>query len=1208
MILFAVYQVESAAAALPSLIREGCLAQLDVIQAGRWHRWVLHALDLVAPLPPPPSCHRQLESLMAPRRHLEREPPERIHELENHIFARMLENCSSPDENKPCKSKMGPVRALKGSKQSERRGEIVQSCANRTCHSTISFEIDGHYLSQDVDAMWQRLKARREGSVVDPRCANAPLRIICVPSMPRPDATGKIKCANPSCSGQGAKNCIEFFCRSCCRRVASVGKEVRDACKIHDADQVRDDDVGVPAAPIPQPSNGRGRGRTAAQPQQPAVEPVRRGQPLAQPLGPLWVPNQVLPGQPLAMVPNAKGTKAALDEEVKKKVQFVVWGKKSTPYTKIDEVVESYPGAKLETLTGIMTMLQLTPTGRFDYFNHSTHEWINTSVSTPITVNTARPTLIRLRQSLFDAWTDDDCPGFNDVISRKRPAESSPERASSSKAPKPILDIDAARAARAQLPLPQARPPPPPLAPFATPVPNAVLQPVVAQPVAPPIPVPPPVLNPAAAVNLSEVNFGKYTAADWDQRWKQVKVLQDTRPEYRHEKDAFPVAFRRPYKRSTHHNYKTPWDAIPEHVRERYIAMGNHPDAPTLDQIFIREGVAWMKGLNKTAIASRLAAISSTPALTTTTPVAPAAPPPPPLLPASDRSSGDLAVNAHELNNDIDQLLGHLFGWCEICDEPYRADPSEKLQQMLRKLEAEPSPVMKQTCCKQHRAEGAIVMSSPSGAPFPQTINYAGLFIRLEKHLDELQDIAGEHSKPFVPIHGYFGFCGYTAIVRDLQRMFSGFDTFLDASEYAPLDFKQLIEQVIVPEAMLLLIKDDFEPQDDASTILRTSSDFGALFHSDAWDRQRAVDRSDDEPPALRVPTAAVPPVVAQQLAPHPPSPKPVQQQQQRDIAPPLAPQPFPMANVAPVRPPIDLDALLRIDDEPVIKTEPAVLCAFCDQPLPKSPSDTLTRLGAELHAKSRPDPTVENSGHRLMPHQQYSSYCARHRFERETLPLAVREGWPQAPDFDGLMERVLSMAGDLRELLAEPENSSFFRDAAKHYDGASKLKMTAMSVQFQHIDRLQKLGPGYYGEIGLYIVQKLLHVLFPDALHQPQSTTTFPYAILVNEVLAPEVFVRLVQQDMHVNGVRAKSILERSYPLGSVLHPECENSATEAVDRYIFLRHADPDYKLWVEAETDLGLEEWVSERLVKEEPKEGLVPKSGPMVIDLTLDEDEE
>jgi hypothetical protein len=186
-----------------------------------------------------------------------------------------------------------------------------------------------------------------------------------------------------------------------------------------------------------------------------------------------------------------------------------------------------------------------------------------------------------------------------------------------------------------------------------------------------------------------------------------------------------------------------------------------------------------------------------------------------------------------------------------------------------------------------------------------------------------------------------FGGSGYQVISEAVAEAFpeSGLDI--------PLLWPTVIEQILVSEVQHMLIAEQLQiSPDDAPQVLRESSEFGRLFHSD--------------------PT----PMSPRENSSHSPRP--------RTSFPPMSP----LANIPDLPPPHF--TMIAIKSEPVEEAvDPTTLCSFCDEPLPLTPSAKLVALREDLEAKSTPFPLPDNPGHRQTHVTNFVACCELHRVER---------------------------------------------------------------------------------------------------------------------------------------------------------------------------------------------------------------------------------
>lgn len=99
-------------------------------------------------------------------------------------------------------------------------------------------------------------------------------------------------------------------------------------------------------------------------------------------------------------------------------------------------------------------------------------------------------------------------------------------------------------------------------------------------------------------------------------------------------------------------------------------------------------------------------------------------------------------------------------------------------------------------------------------------------------------------------------------------------------------------------------------------------------------------------------------------------------------------------------------------------------LSQYCHQSLPLKPTKSLIAQGAHLKSLST------TSGR--LKYEQYALYCQQHEHEITTIPLGLRDGYPDRIDFEGILDRLTGgwMKKDIGRLLGKPEGSEFWERA----------------------------------------------------------------------------------------------------------------------------------------------------------------------------------
>lgn len=194
---------------------------------------------------------------------------------------------------------------------------------------------------EDAGALVERI-AFHELGIPIPAEKLVPLRLAAPPPpAPTQEATGSIPCANETCRTsngnrtRGCVTCIEFKCKSCCRKASLDARDAntaRNSCPTHNSSAV----AGLPPAvhpPVPQnvpivlgqpmagsqvPAPGPA---TAAAP----TRPSRRGRTLAQPIGPLWRDAHSGAVQEDTARLDLKARQLAMEERQKRTIELVIY-------------------------------------------------------------------------------------------------------------------------------------------------------------------------------------------------------------------------------------------------------------------------------------------------------------------------------------------------------------------------------------------------------------------------------------------------------------------------------------------------------------------------------------------------------------------------------------------------------------------------------------------------------------------------------------------------------------------------------------------------------------------------------------------------------------------------------------------------------------------------------------------------------------------
>ncbi|KAJ7099513.1 RTC4-like domain-containing protein, partial [Mycena belliarum] len=252
--------------------------------------------------------------------------------------------------------------------------------------------------------------------------------------------------------------------------------------------------------------------------------------------------------------------------------------------------------------------------------------------------------------------------------------------------------------------------------------------------------------------------------------------------------------------------------------------------------------------------------------------------------------------------------------------------------------------------------------------------------------------------------------------------------------------------------------------------------------------------------------------------------------------------------------------------------TDPKTLCPYCDTPLPSQPTPLLVRLLDQTYNKSYRDVRPSNPLGRKAPMGVFVAVCQRHRFESQTLPEAEARGWPKSISWAALKGRVLEMKDDLLEILAdrgdpvvygntddekeesqgfenEPKRGKgprmmclFWKDLLKDLKKQGTKGVKGVRGQFANFEKTQ---PGYYGELGSVIIHQTLYDMFPLTSIDPDLVDPLTPNEFIQRILVPEVGMRLVIQDMHLDvedrsdKKQAVAVLRESASYGVAMFPE---------------------------------------------------------------------
>ncbi|KAJ7708383.1 RTC4-like domain-containing protein, partial [Mycena rosella] len=242
----------------------------------------------------------------------------------------------------------------------------------------------------------------------------------------------------------------------------------------------------------------------------------------------------------------------------------------------------------------------------------------------------------------------------------------------------------------------------------------------------------------------------------------------------------------------------------------------------------------------------------------------------------------------------------------------------------------------------------------------------------------------------------------------------------------------------------------------------------------------------------------------------------------------------------------ISSDLTQCYDDEETPPPDPKTLCPYCDTPLPAKPTHILKKLLDRTYFQSCSNPRPGNRLGRKAPSAIFGVVCQRHIFESNVLPQAKERGWPTQINWATLKDRVLHMERELAKILADPGDPVVYRGDGKEdndakeqqgskpersdgprmrclfWDDLVKRVKTQGSKGLRNITsqyyNFHKMQPGYYGELGLVIIQRALCGMFPLEDIDPGLVKPLTPMEFIQSIFVPEVGMRLVMADFGLN------------------------------------------------------------------------------------------
>ncbi|KAJ6537542.1 RTC4-like domain-containing protein, partial [Mycena vulgaris] len=255
---------------------------------------------------------------------------------------------------------------------------------------------------------------------------------------------------------------------------------------------------------------------------------------------------------------------------------------------------------------------------------------------------------------------------------------------------------------------------------------------------------------------------------------------------------------------------------------------------------------------------------------------------------------------------------------------------------------------------------------------------------------------------------------------------------------------------------------------------------------------------------------------------------------------------------------------------------DPRTLCPYCDSLLPPQPTPYLMRLLDQTFRKTYSDPRPSNRLGRKGFSLVFAAVCHRHNFESEMIPKAEAKGWPNSINWKALSGRVREMKSVLEQILMDPsdpivygndekddkkeeederENQRciFWEDLLKTLKDEGSKGVRGVQGQFANFHKTQ---PGYYGEVGATIIHQVLYDMFPLVFIEPELVRPLTPNEFIQQILVPEVGMRLVIEDMGLNPdsrsdkKQALDVLSESAGYGVTMFPVDDRDSATASGR----------------------------------------------------------
>ncbi|KAG1450084.1 hypothetical protein G6F56_008453 [Rhizopus delemar] len=175
--------------------------------------------------------------------------------------------------------------------------------------------------------------------------------------------------------------------------------------------------------------------------------------------------------------------------------------------------------------------------------------------------------------------------------------------------------------------------------------------------------------------------------------------------------------------------------------------------------------------------------------------------------------------------------------------------------------------------------------------------------------------------------------------------------------------------------------------------------------------------------------------------------------------------------------------------------------------------------------------------------------FCKLHRLELVLKPLGKSRGYPPSIDFESIEKRIKNFQDQLQDIISGRIQSKFKTVVTDAYDefGTGKAR-GAINVML----RVEKCMPGYYGPRGsAAIISALSKMYLHSGLLTKETTKPLLPLEYIQQVLVPEVGIRLIREDLVAKSTKGKSkqtsILDFARKVPPNLTETAEKTMTES-------------------------------------------------------------